>query len=111
MQVGNLSLVRGDDIQVAITITAPNGTPYNLSGCSLVFQALQNGNYFSPPWLTVTTGPTGHISTISGLSQLTFAAAATSGLDDLNHFYTIRLYSALGTTTTLIDGLFSLQPS
>jgi hypothetical protein len=111
MQNGNLTLVRGDDQVVGITVTTPSGTLYNLSGCTHVFQAMQNENYFSNPWLTETTGPSGHLVSVSGLSQLVFAAADTSGLDDLNHYYSIKLYSALGTTTTLLYGTFNLIPS
>ena len=111
MQNGNISLVRGDDTALAVTVTNSDGTCYNLSGCTLVFQANQNQNYFSPPWLNVQTGPSGHISAVSGLSQLFFSGAVTSGMDDLNHYYSIRLYSAIGTTTTLINGIFTLIPT
>jgi hypothetical protein len=45
------------------------------------------------------------------LSQLTFAAADTSGINDVGRYYDIKLLSALDTTTTLIYGTFSLAPS
>lgn len=109
MQQGNLSLVRGDDQVVGVTVLTPSGTPYNLSGCLLVFTAHQNENYFSPSWLIETT--TGHLSPVDGLSQIAFPASGTAGLDDLNHYYDIKLYSQQGTITTLIYGLFNLLPS
>jgi hypothetical protein len=110
MQQGNLTLCRGDDTVLGLTITNPDGSAYNLSGCYITFNARANGNYFSPVILTEQTGPTGHLSAVSGLSQLTFAAADTSGINDVARYYDIKLLSALNTTTTLIYGSFQLAP-
>lgn len=111
MQNGNISLVRGDDQAIGVTVTTSSGTPYNLSGCYITFLARENTNYFSNPWLQEQTGPSGHLNPTLGLSQIVFNATDTSGFDDLNHYYDIKLLSALGTTTTLMYGLFNLLPS
>lgn len=110
MQNGNITLVRGDDQTIGVNVYTSSGTAFNLSGYSLVFTARQTQSYFSSPWLTETT--TGHINPVSGLSQLTFAGGDTRGLDDLQHFYDIKLIGsgASGTTTTLMYGTFQLLP-
>lgn len=109
MQHGNLTLVRGDDQTVAITVTNPDNSPYDLSGCAITFLARQSQNYFSDSLFAVQT--TQHISNISGISQLFFSGSITSGLNDSPRFYDIKLTSSLGLVTTLVYGTFQLAPS
>lgn len=109
MQNGNITLVRGDDAIIGVNVLTSSGTAFNLSGYSLIFTARQTQSYFSPIILTEVT--TGHINPVSGLSQLTFAAADTAGFDDLNHFFNIKLISSGSiTTTTLMYGNFQALP-
>ena len=109
---GNLYLQRGDDMTLGVTVMTSSGTPYNLSGCVLVLTVHQNTQYFSPPVLTETT--TGHISAVGGVSQIAFAAADTSGFNDVASYYDIKLYApgptGYVTTTTLQYGQVQFYP-
>ncbi len=107
MQNANLSLVRGDDQDVGMTVLTASGTPYNLSGCVLAFQARQT-TYFSP--LILEKQASMHLDATGGLSQLTFIPADTNGIDDLDHYYDIKLQSAAGKINTLVYGIFTVQP-
>jgi hypothetical protein len=115
MQNSNIVLVRGDDQTIGVNVYTSSGTAFNLSGYSLVFTARQTQVFSSAPLLIEAT--TGHISSISGISQLVFAGGDTVGMDDLSHYYDIKLISNSGlinpsgvTTTTLIYGNFNLVP-
>ena len=115
MQNGNITLVRGDDAVIGVNVYTSSGTAFNLSGYALVMTARQTQLYSSSPLLIVTT--TGHLNAASGISQLTFSGAATAGIDDLQHFFDIKLYSSgFGTTgtpyttTTLMYGNFQMFP-
>jgi hypothetical protein len=110
MQQGTINLVRGDDQTIGVSVFTSSGTPFNLNGYSLIFTARQAQSYISPVLLTEIT--TGHINPISGLTQLTFASADTKNIDDLQHFFDIKLISsgATGTTTTLMYGNFQVLP-
>lgn len=105
---GTLTLVRGDDQDVGVTVTNSDGSAYNLSGCALIFTARQT-NWSSPVILQKTT--TGHIAAESGLSQISFASGDTIGINDLQHYYDIKLRSAVPTITTLINGPFYIVPT
>ena len=112
MQNGNITLVRGDSQTIGVTVLTSSGTAFNLSGYNLVFTARQTQIYSSCVLLTELTPSSGHINPVSGLSQLTFASSDTQGIDDLMHFYDIKLIGTgnSGTTTTLMYGNFQVLP-
>lgn len=105
---GTLTLVRGDDQDVGVTITNTDGSAYNLSGCSIQFTARQT-NWSSPIILQKTT--TGHIAAESGLSRISFASGDTFNINDMQHYYDVKLISSVPTVTTLIGGPFYVVPA
>ena len=105
---GTLTLVRGDDQDVGVTITNTDGTPYILSGCGLTFTARRD-LYNTPIILQNTV--TGHLVPESGLSQFTFTSATTSNINEQKHYFDIKLTSTGGRITTLMDGFLYVVPS
>lgn len=108
MQTGTLSLVRGDDQTVGFTITQPDGvTPYDLTGCTMLFY-VRRSTYYSPLILTVTTtvfsDPTG------GVGSFTFVPADTASMDDNPYFFEMKLIDTAAKTTTLMTGELSITP-
>lgn len=103
----DLSLVRGDDQDVGLSLAQPDGSAYNLSGCAFTFTARQD-TYFSAPILTKIV--TDHLDPVAGLSQLFFVPADTASLDDLTHYFDIKLTSAAGKISTLCYGDFTVKP-
>lgn len=105
---GTLTLVRGDDQDVGVTLTNPDGTPYNLSGCALLFTARQN-TWSSPVMFQINT--TGHIAPESGISQIPFVSSNTINVNDTKHFFDLKLINALTGITTLVSGPLFIVPS
>ncbi len=105
---GTLTLVRGDDQDVGITLTNPDGTPYNLSGCALLFTARQT--VWSSP-IMFQKNTTDHLAPESGLSQISFVTADTAHINDTKHFFDLKLITAITGITTLVSGPFYVVPS
>lgn len=105
---GNLSLCRGDDQDVGINVTNPDGSYYNLSGCTILFNARKDTNYYSPVILSKTV--TGHYGAASGASMISFTSGDTFGLDNVPYFFDIKLISANNKVTTLIAGNLIMYP-
>lgn len=108
MQSANLSLVRGDDQDVGINVTQPDGSTYNLSGCLLTFTARQNTYNSIIVLQKVVTGSGS--AALTGLATLSFTSGDTASFNDNPYFYDIRLLSTGLKTTTLVYGQFSLFP-
>lgn len=106
MQNANLTLARGDDQDVGLTVKNPDGSAYNLTDCTLVLTVRQN-TYYSP--VVLSKSVTQHLDAVAGLSQVSFVPADTDGLDDSTRFYEIRLIAG-GKTTTLVNGQFLVRP-
>lgn len=103
---GTLTLVRGDDQNVGITVKNPDNSSYDLTGCTLTFVAQQSA---ANSWSILTkaatiTNPTG------GLAQFVFVPNDTNNVDDLSHPFVIRLVAIDGKITTLVNGEFSVLP-
>lgn len=109
MQNGVLTLVRGDDVDVGVTILNTDGSPYILSGATLQFSANQNNFYNSPVILNKTV--TGHLAPESGISSFPFTSGDTINMDDQKHFFNIKLYSSAGRTSTLMAGTLYVVPA
>lgn len=109
MQNGTLTLVRGDDTTVGVTVTNTDGTIYVLSGCSLVFTARHDTRYASQVILSKTV--TGHLAPESGVSTLVFVSGDTININDLPHYFDIKLFTSAPTITTLMNGLLFVIPS
>lgn len=105
---GTLTLVRGDDQDVGLTITNPDGSAYNLSGCALLFTAKQS-TWNSPILFQKTT--TGHIAPESGLSQISFVSNDTANINDLPKYFDVKLINSLTGITTLVTGPLYIVPS
>lgn len=115
-QINNITLLRGDDQTIGVNVFTSSGTPFNLSGYALTCAIRENQIWSSPSILIEQT--TGHINSLSGISQLIFAGSDTAGMDDLLHYYDIKLISNSGlinpsgiTTTTLMYGNFNVLAS
>jgi hypothetical protein len=104
----NLSLVRGDDSDVGVYVTNPDGGFYNLSGCSLTFTVRESDFFSAPPILQKIV--TGHYGAASGASIISFASGDTAGLGDRSFYYDIKLFSTGQKLTTLVYGKFLLSP-
>lgn len=109
MESSTLSLVRGNDVDITLTVTLPDGvTPYDLTNCILTFTARQN-TYFSPiiigPKTASLTNPT------AGVAVLTFVPADTASLGDGPYYFDIVLTSAASKITTLISGVLTICPA
>lgn len=107
MLLATLNLVRGDDQDVGVNVTQPDGTPYNLSGSTLTFTA------FKTSWCSQVLFQkyvTGHYGAASGYSCIPFATGDTADLDDSEYYYDIKLVSSGNKTTTLVGGPFSIYP-
>lgn len=102
-----LSLIRGDDQDVGINVTNPDGSPYNLSGTVLTFSARQN-TYNST--LLLQKLLSGGAANATGLTTLSFVPSDTSGLGDSLYYFDIKLLTTGLKTTTLTYGQLSLYP-
>ena len=101
MRSGTLILARGDNQTLGVTVTQPDGTPYNLSGASLTFQA-RDPVYFSKN-LIYKSGNY-HLMPESGISQFIFNPTDTDGLGKSKYFFDIKLLSTGSAVTTLMYG-------
>ena len=108
MLQGDLYLVRGDDQDVCVAVNTPDGTPYNLSGCALIFTARDN-LYFSP--IVLTKVITSHIDPTNGISNFPFTTGDTASLNDTSFYYDIKLLSSSSRTITLAAGNFRVFPN
>lgn len=108
MQAANLNLYRGDDADVNLFVSQPDGSSYNLSGCSLTFTARQNTSESAVILTKLATGT--YSGVITGLSTLSFVPSDTSGLGDQPYYYDIKLFSTGQKLTTLVYGQFSIYP-
>lgn len=104
----NLSLVRGDDQDVGVNVTNPDGSYYNLSGCSLTFTARESDFFNAPPIIQKVV--TGHYGAASGASLISFGSGDTAGLGDRRFYYDIKLFSTGQKLTTLVCGLLLFAP-
>ena len=109
MQNGVLTLVRGDDVDVGVTVQNTDGTPYILSGASLTFSARSNSFYDSTVVLTKVV--TGHLAPESGLSAFTFTSGDTLNINDQKHYFDIKLFSSANKTSTLMNGALYVVPA
>ena len=107
MPYASLTLYRGDDVTLGVTVLTSSGTAYNLSGCALDLNARQN-TYFST--LLFNKHVTQHLSGDIGQSQFTLVPADTNGIDDSTHYHDVKLTSAAGLITTLQYGPFYVIP-
>jgi hypothetical protein len=108
MTEGTLSLARGDDQNVGLTINNPDGSPYNISGCAVIFTARES-SYFSP--ILFTKSGTDHIDNSLGQTQIVFVPSDTSELDDTTRYFDIKLQNVSGKISTLIYGKLFILPS
>lgn len=100
MVSGSISLARSNDTDLTFYVTNPDGTPYNLSGCSLTYDQ-RRYTYYDPVLLNK---PLSIFGPDSGAALLSFTVGDTSNWDNLPYFYTINLVSEAAKTTTLIYG-------
>lgn len=107
MAYASLTLYRGDDVTLGVTVLTSSGTAYNLSGCALALTVRQN-TYFSPVLLQKTV--TQHLSGDIGQSQFTLVPGDTNSIDDNAHYHDVKLTSAAGLITTLQYGPFYAIP-
>lgn len=106
MVSGSIQLIRANDIDLNFYVTNPDGSPYNLSGCSLAYD-LRRNTYYDPVLLhkdLEVFGPE------SGAALLSFSTGDTTGLDNLPYFFTVNLLSEAGKTTTLLAGSTYVLP-
>ena len=103
---GTLTLVRGDDQDVGVTVTNPDSTPYILSGCALTFTAQQSAANATP----ILSLGANIYDPENGLAKFTFIPSDTTNIDDQSHAFTIRLSSSGGKITTLMNGCFTVVP-
>jgi len=104
MQPGTLSLVQGDNTSINVTLVQPGGgSYYNLSGCTLLFNATQS--QYIPTALVTKTGSI--ISAVSGLAQFSFAPADTVPFNPIiPAVFNIQLIDSGNNLTTLTSGPF-----
>ena len=101
MVSGSISLVRANDQDFNFYVTnTDDGTPYNLSGCTLTYD-MRRFTYYDPILLH---RPLDIYGPDSGAALLSFTTGDTAGLDNLPYFFTVNLVSAAGKTTTLLAG-------
>lgn len=107
MQNINLNLARGDDQLIGTNLTNPDGSYYNLSGSSIIFE-LRKGSYIGPVILNKVV--TGHYGAASGCSYISLDASdtATYGID--TYYYRTRLLSPESKYTTLSYGTAKFYP-
>lgn len=105
---GNLTVARGDDLDVGLRVVNTDQSPYILSGCLLTFTARRD-LYTSPVILQKVIS--NHLAPESGLSTLTFVPADTININDQKHFFDIKLTATGGKLSTLMDGWFMVLPS
>lgn len=106
MQNATLTLVRGDDQDVGVTVRNPDGSAYNLTDCTLTLTVRQN-TYFSP--VVLAKSVTQHLDPTNGSSQISFVPAETEGMDESTRYFDIRL-TAGGKVKTLAYGPFLVRP-
>ncbi len=106
---GTLTLVRGDDQNVGITVSNPDGSPYILSGATLVFAARRSFLWDSQIVLSKTV--TGHLAPESGLSYIPFVSSDTININDQPHYMDLKLISSNSITTTLMNGNLFVVPA
>jgi hypothetical protein len=107
MQNTDLLLVRGDDQLLGVNVTNPDGTPYILSGCNIIFD-LRKGNYLTPVILNKVV--TEHYDVVSGASYITFIPSDTAKFGTDTYFYDIRLQDSYSKLTTLSYGHVNFYP-
>lgn len=108
MQTGTLTLAREDDQDVGVVVLNSDSTPYDLTGCVLVFTA-RHPIFNSQIVLQKTVSD--HLDPTAGLSQFTFVPDDTLNLGQPSYFFTVRLLSAAGKWMTPIKGDLIIEPN
>lgn len=104
-----LTLVRGDDQDVGLSITDVDGiTPYNLSGSLLTFTARYPNTWSAGIILQKLV--TGGASNVSGTATLSFTSGETAPLDQSPYFYDLKLFTTGLKTKTLSYGTLAFLP-
>ncbi len=104
-----LTLVRGDDQNLAVTVQNPDGTPYDLTDCTLTFTA-RVGTYFGEIVPTYPIVTTVHADPTAGLSQIAFTPENTINMGSDPYFFDIKLTSAADLISTLDYGALLIVP-
>ena len=107
MVSGTLSLVRGDDTDIGVTVYQSDGvTAYDLTSCAITLTVRQN-TYFSQVVLTV-VGTL--VDAVNGIAKFTLVPADTDNFADTPYYFDVKLLDAAAKTTTLISGTLTMQP-
>ena len=107
MQTGILSLVRGDDQEIGITVNNSDGTPYNLSGSSLILTA-RGSEYFSD--IIFQSSGDSHISPESGISEIALSSTVTASGGNKKYYFDVKLLDTGNKITTLMAGDLLFYP-
>ncbi len=108
MQSGaTLSLVRGDDISLGLTVVNPDGSAYNLVGCTLTITARRD-TYFST--IIFQKSVSIFADAASGVASIDFVPADTVNMDDAPYYFDVKLLDSSAKTTTLSAGVLSIVP-
>ena len=99
----DLNIYAGDDVTISLTITAPGGFPYDLTGTLLAQIRKAHGQEVIGLFTTNTPDPA------TGVTHLTLTNDSTRALGDDGgrHSWDLQLTDAGGIITTLVKGALS----
>lgn len=109
MQTGTLTLVRGDNQEISVTVLESDGSPYDLAGCSIVL-TVRRSDYFSEVISPFPVTTTEHSDPESGVTKITLVPEDTAGMDANPYYFDIKLINAAEKVTTLIAGELRIVP-
>jgi hypothetical protein len=98
----NLTIYRGDDFTFTLTVTNPDGSPYDLSTSTILAQIRSKPDAADPPAAVLTT------SVATNVITLTLTHTISAGLAAGSYCWDCQLTDALGNVHTIAGGGLTL---
>lgn len=106
--MSNHEVVKGDSVELKVTLTDSNGNPIDLDGYTVYFTAKENYSD-SDDDAVIQKDVTSHTTPASGITTITLDSSNTN-IDARYYYYDIQAKDAAGNIQTPITGKFIVNP-
>ncbi|WP_162616848.1 hypothetical protein [Aggregatibacter kilianii] len=108
-RIRNLVMPRGNDVDVTARVRYRNGTPYDLTGCKLLFVVKRNQSD-AEPLLKLTTENGGIMIYDGNLAKIPITRAMTREIPKIVAEYNLHLITADNKFKTVLQGAIEFDP-
>ena len=106
MQYVELTVDQGSTFENSLDLLNDDGTPYNLTGCSLSSQ-IRKSYYSSNATANLTISI---VSAVNGNANITLNSATTTNITAGRYLYDVKLTDANNNVTRIVEGILTITP-